>query len=157
MEQCVNRAVHQYLCLIRCSSIPEKFDAALQQSFHEDSLFKSITIKGVVMFWQCLPQHHHKIYEYSLGVMMCAKASRKAVNGKYTSPEAHHRHIMHKLFGGNLIAILICMAKSHCSLAVKFAVNLQQPYGSYTAMCAGGLFFSYRLNLLAEKYLNAPN
>ena len=92
------------------------------------------------MFRQCLLQHHRKIYEYSLGVM-CAKASHKAVNGKCISPKAHHRHIMHQLFCGNLIAILICMVKSRCSLAVKFAVNLQQPYGSYTAVCAGGLFF----------------
>ena len=94
------------------------------------------------MFRQCLPQHHRKIYEYSLCVMMCAEALRKAMNGKCTSPEAHHRNIMHKLFCINLIAILICMVKSRCSLAVKFAVNLQQPYGSYTAVCAGGLFFS---------------
>ena len=90
-----------------------------------------------------LPQLHQKVsyYEYPLGVMMCAKTSRKAVNGKCTSPEAHHRHIMHKLFYSDLIAILICMVKSRCSLAVKFAVNLQQPYGSNTAVCAGGLFF----------------
>ena len=93
------------------------------------------------MFRQCLPQHHRKIYEYSLGVMMCAKASRNAVTGKCTSSEAHHRHIMHKLFYRNLIPILICIVKSRCSLAVKFAVNLQQTYGRYTAVCAGGLFF----------------
>ena len=92
------------------------------------------------MFRQCLPQHRRKIYEYSLGVMMCANASRKAVNGKCTSPEAHHRYIMHKLFSGNLIAIFICLVKSRRSLVVKFAVNLQQPYGRYTAVCAGGLF-----------------
>ena len=95
----------------------------------------------MVIFRQCLPQHHSKQYEYSLGVMMYAKASREAINGKCTSPEAHHRHIMHKLFCGNLIAILIDMVKSRCSLAVKFAVNLQQPFGSYKAVCAGGLFF----------------
>ena len=118
------------------------FDAALQQSFQEYSLFKSITIKGAAMFRQCLPQHHCKINEYSLGVMMCAKASPKAVNGKCTSPEAHHRHIMHKLLCSNFISILICMVKSRCNLAIKFAVNLQQPYGSYAAVCAGGLFFS---------------
>ena len=140
MEQCIN-----IMPYIRCSSIPEKFAAALQQSFHEYSLFKSITIKGVVMFQQCLPQYLRKIYEYSLGVMMCAKASREAVNGKCTSPEAHLRHIMHKLFCSNLIAILICMVKSRYSLAVKFAVNLQQPYGSYTAVCAGDLFFFIRV------------
>ena len=108
------------------------------------------------MFRQCLPQHHRKIYEYSLGVMMCAKASREAVNGKYTSTEAHHRHIMYKLFCGNLITILICMVKRRCSLAVKFAVKLQQPYGSYTAVCTGGQFFFHKgrqinLNKSAKK------
>ena len=134
-EQCIN------IMPYKMQQYSKKFPAALQQSFHEYSLFKTITIKGVVMFRQCLPQHHRKIYKYLLGVMMCAKASRKAVNGKCASPEASHRHIMHKLFCGNLVAILICMVKSRCSLAVKFAVNLQQPYDSYTVVCAGGLFF----------------
>ena len=103
MEQCTILAPYMEQCINIMHYKVQQFATALQQSFHEYSLFKSITIKGVVMFRQCLPQHHRKIYEYSLGVMMCAKASREAVNENCTSPEAHHRH-MHKLFCGNLVA-----------------------------------------------------